>query len=162
MAFKGLLSLLAEGMSPENLKRIGMLTDESAQNPTAVKTAQTKYQKLYEGNDQFRAREEQTMLNPQVVQRGLLDDRRIIMPEDIENTVLVPHKGDISGTDVTLTNIGGFELPVPVTSRGGARYPNSPRRCCRLLRNYHRHHCHYPPVQTRATSSRCTTLASTE
>jgi hypothetical protein len=66
------------------------------------------------------------MLNPQVVQRGLLDDRRIIMPEDIENTVLVPHKGDISGTDVTLTNIGGFELPVPVTSRGGARYPNSP------------------------------------
>ena len=50
----------------------------------------------------------------------------IIMPEDIENTVLVPHKGDISGTDVTLTNIGGFELPVPVTSRGGARYPNSP------------------------------------
>ena len=126
MAVKGLLSLLAEGMSPENLKRIGMLTDESAQNPTAVKTAQTKYQKLYEGNDQFRAREEQTMLNPQVVQRGLLDDRRIIMPEDIENTVLVPHKGDISGTDVTLTNIGGFELPVPVTSRGGARYPNSP------------------------------------
>ena len=126
MAVKGLLSLLAEGMSPENLKRIGMLTDESAQNPTAVKTAQTKYQKLYEGNDQFRAREEQTMLNPQVVQRGLLDDRRIIMPEDIENTVLVPHKGDISGTDVTLTNIGGFDLPVPVTSRGGARYPNSP------------------------------------
>lgn len=126
MGVKGLLSLLAEGMSPENLKRIGMLTDESAQNPTAVKTAQTKYQKLYEGNDQFRAREEQTMLNPQVVQRGLLDDRRIIMPEDIENTVLVPHKGDISGTDVTLTNIGGFDLPVPVTSRGGARYPNSP------------------------------------
>ena len=126
MAVKGLLSLLAEGMSPENLKRIGMLSDESAQNPTAVKTAQTKYQKLYEGNDQFRAREEQTMLNPQVVQRGLLDDRRIIMPEDIENTVLVPHKGDISGTDVTLTNIGGFDLPVPVTSRGGARYPNSP------------------------------------
>jgi hypothetical protein len=126
MAVKGLLSLLAEGMSPENLKRIGMLTDESAQNPAAVKTAQTKYKKLYEGNDQFRSREEQTMLNPQVVQRGLLDDRRIIMPEDIENTVLVPHKGDISGTDVTLTNIGGFELPVPVTSRGGARYPNSP------------------------------------
>ena len=126
MGVKGLLSLLAEGMSPENLKRVGMLTDKSAQNPTAVKKAQTKYQKLYEGNDQFRAREEQIMLNPQVVQRGLLDDRRIIMPEDIENTVLVPHKGDISGTDVTLTNIGGFDLPVPVTSRGGARYPNSP------------------------------------
>jgi ribosomal protein S18 acetylase RimI-like enzyme len=126
MAVKGLMSLLAEGMSPENLKRIGMLTDESAKKPKSVKLAQDKYKKFYENNDQFRAREEQSILNPQIVQRGLLDDRRIIMPEDIENTVLVPHKGDISGTDVTLTNIGGFELPVPVTSRGGARYPNSP------------------------------------
>ena len=34
MAVTGLLSLLAKGMSPENLKRIGMLTDESAQMPT--------------------------------------------------------------------------------------------------------------------------------
>jgi ribosomal protein S18 acetylase RimI-like enzyme len=126
MAVKGLMSLLAEGMSVENLKRIGMLTDESAKKPRSVKLAQDKYKTFYENNDQFRAREEGSILNPQIVQRGLLDDRRIIMPEDIENTVLVPHKGDISGTDVTLTNIGGFELPVPVTSRGGARYPNSP------------------------------------
>lgn len=114
---------LKQGADVENLKRLGYLTEESAQNPRAVKSAQTKYQKAVESSKTKAKREAANIAGETKVIQEDLGDRPILRPEDLEDTILVAHKGDISGTSVTVTELGGIELPEPVTSYGGARFP---------------------------------------
>jgi len=127
MAVKGLIDFIFEqGSKPENLMRLGLLTPESLANPTALKTAQTKYKKRLQ-NPAVAAREEGRLTNPPVINQGLLPERKIIRPEDIENTILVSHKGDTSSTDTKLLELGGVKFDNPPESRGGVRFGDSPK-----------------------------------
>jgi hypothetical protein len=114
---------LKQGADVENLKRLGYLTEESAQNPRAVKSAQTKYQKSVASSKTKAKREAANIAGETKVIQEDLGDRPIIRPEDLEDTVLISHKGDVTGTNVTVTELGGIELPEAVTSYGGARFP---------------------------------------
>tara|TARA_B110000902_G_scaffold108374_1_gene128053 strand:+ start:74 stop:2305 length:2232 start_codon:yes stop_codon:yes gene_type:complete len=127
MAVKGLLQFLFEqGSKPDNLLRLGFLTPESLANPSAVKTAQTKYKKSLE-NPAVAAREEGRLLNSPVINQGALPERKIIRPEDVENTILVSHKGDTSSTDTELLEMAGIKFDNPPESRGGVRFGDSPK-----------------------------------
>jgi hypothetical protein len=127
MAVKGLIDFIFEqGSKPENLMRLGLLTPESVANPTALKTAKTKYKKSLQ-NPAVAAREEGRLTNPPVINQGLLSERNIIRPEDIENTILVSHKGDTSSTDTKLLELGGVKFDNPPESRGGVRFGDSPK-----------------------------------
>jgi len=127
MATKGLLDFIFEqGSKPENLMRMGLLTPESIANPSAVKTAQTKYKKSLQ-NPAVAAREEGRLTNSPVINQGFLPERKIIRPEDIENTILVSHKGDTSSTDTQLLELGGVKFDNPPESRGGVRFGDSPK-----------------------------------
>jgi hypothetical protein len=112
---------LKQGADVENLKRLGYLTEESAQNPRAVKSAQTKYEKAVASSKTKAKREAANISGETRVIQEDLGDRPIIRPEDLEDTVLISHKGDVTGTNVTVTELGGIELPEAVTSYGGAR-----------------------------------------
>jgi hypothetical protein len=114
---------LKQGADVENLKRLGYLTEESAQNPRAVKSAQTKYEKAVASSKTKAKREAANISGETRVIQEDLGDRPIIRPEDLEDTVLISHKGDVTGTNVTVTELGGIELPEAVTSYGGARFP---------------------------------------
>ena len=114
---------LKQGADVENLKRLGYLTEESAQNPRAVKSAQTKYEKAVASSKTKAKREAANLTGETKVIQEDLGDRPILRPEDLEDTVLVSHKGDVTGTNVTVTELGGIELPEAVTSYGGARFP---------------------------------------
>tara|TARA_R110000824_G_scaffold16272_1_gene67628 strand:- start:1917 stop:4112 length:2196 start_codon:yes stop_codon:yes gene_type:complete len=127
MAAKGLIDFIFEqGSKPENLMRLGLLTPESLANPIALKTAQTKYKKSLQ-NPAVAAREEGRLTNPPVINQGLLPEKKIIRPEDIENTILVSHKGDTSSTDTKLLELGGVKFDNPPESRGGVRFGDSPK-----------------------------------
>jgi len=127
MAVKGLLQFLFEqGSKPDNLLRLGFLKPESLANATAVKTAQTKYKKSLE-NPAVAAREEGRLLNSPVINQGALPERKIIRPEDVENTILVSHKGDTSSTDTELLEMAGIKFDNPPESRGGVRFGDSPK-----------------------------------
>lgn len=127
MAVKGLLQFLFEqGSKPDNLMRLGFLQPESLANASAVKTAQTKYKKSLE-NPAVAAREEGRLLNSPVINQGALPERKIIRPEDVENTILVSHKGDTSSTDTELLEMAGIKFDNPPESRGGVRFGDSPK-----------------------------------
>jgi|GEM_PF-4478974 len=127
MAVKGLLQFLFEqGSKPDNLLRLGFLKPESLANASAVKTAQTKYKKSLE-NPAVAAREEGRLLNSPVINQGALPERKIIRPEDVENTILVSHKGDTSSTDTELLEMAGIKFDNPPESRGGVRFGDSPK-----------------------------------
>ena len=119
--------IIRSGSDVENLKRLGYLTEESAQNPRAVKSARTKYEKALKTSEAKLLREKSNIEGETVVSRGQLEERPTLRPEDIEDTVLVAHKGDITATDVTIKELGGIELPEEVTSFGGANFPRMAR-----------------------------------
>ena len=114
------------GTDVENLKRLGYLTEESAQNPRAVKSAQTKYTKAVQSSETKAKREAANIAGETTVVRQDLGDRPILRPEDLEDTILVSHKGDVTGTNVTVTKVGGIDLPEAVTSYGGPGFPMTP------------------------------------
>ena len=115
--------VVKEGSNVENLKRLGYLTEDSAKNPRAVKSAQTKYEKALKSSESKLKREQANLSGETKIKVEQLGDRPVIRPEDLEDTILVSHKGDITATNVTIEELGGIELPEPVTSFGGPGFP---------------------------------------
>lgn len=109
--------------STQNLLRLGFLTPDSAMNPSAVKGANTKYDKAMRESRAFRARE--TLRSDIENQTQTLDigERQIIDPESLLGKVGVPVTGDTSVTGRNLQTIGGIELDNPVMVEGGANFP---------------------------------------
>lgn len=115
-------SLESAGMTlTDRLVSTGFLKPESAGNPSAVKSAATKYQKTLENpavaqremnaaQNQYRTDFEETDLGP----------RTIIEPEDMMGRILVPNRGDPSNVGI-LRMVGGQDVgEIPV--QGGYKF----------------------------------------
>ena len=115
-------SLESAGMTlTDRLLSVGVLKPESVGNPTAVKTATTKYKRSLENpavaqremnaaQNQFRTDFEETDLGP----------RTIIEPEDMMGRILVPNRGDPSNVGI-LRMVGGQDVgEIPV--QGGYKF----------------------------------------
>lgn len=104
---------------------LGYLTRESAQNPSAVKSALTKYEKNMRTNKGFAYRENLAAANNAETIRSLDEfERRIVTPEDIAggDFVLTPVRGDRSPIGL-LEQVGGVPTGEVVPIQGGAEHP---------------------------------------
>lgn len=115
-------SLESAGMTlTDRLVSTGFLKPESAGNPSAVKSAETKYKKTLENpavaqremnaaQNQYRTDFEETDLGP----------RTIIEPEDMMGRILIPNRGDPSNVGI-LRMVGGQDVgEIPV--QGGYKF----------------------------------------
>ena len=104
----------------QNLLRLGFLKLDAADNPSAVKAAQTRYNNAYKNNPAFRQREKlrQDLENNTVTTD--LGERPIIQPHDLVGKTGVPVMGDAT-TIGRIENIGGVEVDVPI--QGGPGFP---------------------------------------
>jgi len=109
--------------TPANLIRLGMLTVESAQNPTAVKSALTKYDKAMRESKAFRAREKLRSDVENQTQTLDIGERNLLTVDDLVGKVGVPVSGDTSTTGKVIETIGGVNLESPVQVEGGSNFP---------------------------------------
>ena len=109
--------------STANLIRLGMLTPESAQNPRAVKGANTKYDRAMRESRAFRARENLRADIENQTETLDIGQRQLLEPNDLLGKVGVPVTGDTSVTGRTIQTIGGIDLDSPVQVEGGANFP---------------------------------------
>jgi len=120
----GVISMaLKKGLDPDNLVKTGMLKSEMVNNPQAVKTAQGKYKKAFEGKPSFRKAQTGKMQGDSKFTDTDIGQRKIIMPEDIVGNTLVPVTGDRSVTGRTIERVGGVDLNEPVRIEGGQDFP---------------------------------------
>ena len=108
--------------TPANLIRIGMLKPQSAQNPSAVKSAMTKYDKAMRDNQAFRFREKIRADVETQTQSIDIGERNILDIADLVGKVGVPVAGDTSITGKVLQTIGGQNLDIPVGVEGGSNF----------------------------------------
>jgi len=108
--------------TPANLIRIGMLKPQSAQNPSAVKSAMTKYDKAMRDNKAFRFREKIRADVENQTQSIDIGERNILDFSDLVGKVGVPVAGDTSITGKILQTIGGQNLDMPVGVEGGSNF----------------------------------------
>jgi len=108
--------------TPANLIRIGMLKPQSAQNPSAVKSAMTKYDKAMRDNKAFRFREKLRADVENQTQSIDIGERNILDIADLVGKVGVPVAGDTSVTGKILETIGGLNLDSPVGVEGGSNF----------------------------------------
>jgi len=108
--------------TPANLIRIGMLKPQSAQNPSAVKSAMTKYDKAMRDNKAFRFREKIRADVENQTQSIDIGERNILDFSDLVGKVGVPVAGDTSITGKILQTIGGQDLDMPVGVEGGSNF----------------------------------------
>jgi len=109
--------------TPANLIRLGMLTTESAQNPSAVKSAMTKYDKAMRESKAFRAREKLRADVENQTQTLDIGERNLLTVDDLVGKVGVPVSGDTSTTGKVIETIGGVNLESPVQVEGGSNFP---------------------------------------
>ena len=109
--------------TPANLIRLGMLTTESAQNPRAVKSAMTKYDKAMRESRAFRAREKLRSDVENQTQTLDIGERNLLTVDDLVGKVGVPVSGDTSTTGKVIETIGGVNLESPVQVEGGSNFP---------------------------------------
>lgn len=106
-----------------NLLRLGLLTPDSAQNSSAVKSAMTKYDKAMRESTAFRAREKlRSDIENQTTSLDI-GERKILDPNDLIGKVGVPVVGDPSVTGKKLQTIGGVDLDSPIEIEGGSNFP---------------------------------------
>jgi len=108
--------------TPANLIRIGMLKLQSAENPSAVKSAMTKYDKAMRDNKAFRFREKLRADVENQTQSIDIGERNILDVADLVGKVGVPVAGDTSVTGKILETIGGQNLDSPVGVEGGSNF----------------------------------------
>ena len=107
--------LIQAGTSLENLLKLGFIQPESAENPSAVKSAATKYKKLLETSPAFKRKEARRLKSSgPVVDIRDIGEGRIVKPEDFMGQVIVPVAGDRTVTGHTLLELGGHKLKNPV------------------------------------------------
>lgn len=113
--------LLDAGSDIANLVRLGFLKEESASNPSAVKSARTKYEKTLKSSPAVRRREEQRLAGETLFTALDLGDRKIIQPEDLIDQTLIPVFGDKTAIG-QVDRLRGLDLDVPVETHGGVDY----------------------------------------
>ena len=126
-ALKGALPLGAmrarEG-DPQRLIELGYLTPDSATNPSAVKSAITKYEKNLKQSKGFAFRENIAAQNDALTSRKLDQfEPSIVTPEQIAqgNYVLMPVMGDPSAIGL-VDMVGGVPLADQVAIEGGVDF----------------------------------------
>ena len=126
-ALKGALPLGAmrarEG-DPQRLIELGYLTPDSATNPSAVKSAITKYEKNLKQSKGFAFRENLAAQNDALTSRQLDQfEPSIVTPEQIAqgNYVLMPVMGDPSAIGL-VDMVGGVPLADQVAIEGGVDF----------------------------------------
>lgn len=119
----GLLSLATKfgDTSVENLRRLGFLKPETEATERNVKSAITRYNKSLE-NPAVRRREKMRRDGQDSFVDSDLGPRKIITPEDMLGTTLVPVFGDRTITGRTIESIKGIDLPTAQRSDGGVNF----------------------------------------
>ena len=94
---------------------LGMLKADQINNPTSVKIATNKYEKLMRENEAFADRERKAYANgfETIFNPTELPPRKIIMPEDLQGKTIAPVRGDRSDHG-HLTQVGGQKVDVDV------------------------------------------------
>lgn len=109
------------GSGVSNLIELGFLKLESAKNPSAVKSAQTKYEKSLKASPAVRRREEQRLSGNTDFSEIDLGERNIVGIEGLLGSTLVPIFGDKTGIGA-VNQLKGLKLDSPVESHGGVNF----------------------------------------
>ncbi len=108
--------------SPEGLREAGFLKAETEATPRNVKSATTRYRNALLKDEGFVESERlRTEGQTKIVDKDVAE-RPIVQPEELEDTVLMGHKGDITKTRSTVEEFEGVQLDEPVTTYGGAKF----------------------------------------
>jgi hypothetical protein len=109
------------GDALDRMLKIGMVKPESAANPSAVKSAYTKYQKSWKDSKAFREREQMAFEADEFVKfsETPLGSRIVADLESMVGKPIMPVRGDRSNIGI-LESVGGMDLNVPV--EGGNKF----------------------------------------
>ncbi len=113
--------ILDAGVEVANLIRLGFLKKESANNPAAVKSARTKYEKTLKSSPAVRRRASDVYKRQTLFTALDIGDRNILEPEDLLDYTLVPVFGDKTAIG-EVSRLRGLDLDVPAESHGGVDY----------------------------------------
>lgn len=129
-------AILAGSLAPENAEagvvsegvhlaqrvlQLGILKAQSAGNPTAVKTAITKYNKAMKESPAFADRERRAYAEDYktIFTDADIAPKKIITPESLVGNTIAPVRGDKSSVG-QLSQVGGIPVDVPV--EGGVKF----------------------------------------
>ena len=104
-----------------NLIELGFLKPDSAKNPSAVKSAQTKYEKSLKASPAVRRREEQRLSGDTEFSGIDFGERNIVGIEGLLGSTLVPIFGDKTSIGA-VNQLKGLKLDSPIESHGGVNF----------------------------------------
>lgn len=104
-----------------NLIELGFLKPDSAKNPSAVKSAQTKYEKSLKASPAVRRREEQRLSGDTEFSGIDFGERNIVGIEGLLGSTLVPIFGDKTAIGA-VNQLKGLKLDSPIESHGGVNF----------------------------------------
>ena len=105
----------------KRLIQLKLLDPKNANNPSRVKSATNKYEKIKKENSVFAKRERLAAKNNfDTVMNAEDIPKNIITPENLQGEILIPLKGDPSNIGL-LSQVGG--IPVKSNVQGGAKFP---------------------------------------
>ncbi len=108
--------------TPEGLREAGYLGQNTEANPRNIKSATTRYRKALEKDEAFAESERMRTEGQLKVKDADVAGRPIVRPEDLEDSVIMAHKGDTTKTRSTLEEFEGVKLDEPVTTFGGPKF----------------------------------------
>ena len=114
--------VVSEGVHlAQRVLQLGILKAESAGNPTAVKTAITKYNKAMKESPAFADRERRAYAEDYktIFTDADIPPKKIITPESLVGNTIAPVRGDKSSVG-QLSQVGGIPVDVPV--EGGVKF----------------------------------------
>ena len=105
----------------DRMLKIGMVKSDAAGNPSAVKSAFTKYQKAWKDSKAFREREQMAFEADEFVKfsETPLGSRIVADLEKMVGKPIMPVRGDRSNIGI-IESVGGMDLDVPV--EGGNKF----------------------------------------
>ena len=108
--------------TPESLREAGYLGKDTEGNSRNMKSAATRYRKALEKDEGFFEAERKRFEGQLKVKDSPQPERPIVDPEELEDSVIMGHKGDTTKTGATVTEFDGVELDEPVTTFGGPKF----------------------------------------
>ena len=114
--------VVSEGVHlAQRVLELGILKAQSAGNPTAVKTAITKYNKAMKESPAFADRERRAYAEDYktIFNEADIAPKQIITPESLVGNTITPVRGDRSNIG-HLSQVGG--IPVDVSVEGGVKF----------------------------------------
>jgi hypothetical protein len=108
--------------TPEGLREAGFMKPETEATPRNVKSATTRYRNALQKDEGFVESERmRTEGQTKIVDKDIAE-RPAVQPEELEDSVLMGHKGDTTKTRSTVEEFEGAKLDEPVTTFGGAKF----------------------------------------